>query len=205
MSLVMPKETGGDFEITPAGTFPATCYRVIDIGTQQVEYQGKIKHQHKIMLSWELTDEKMPDGRPFSVHKRYTLSSSEKSSLRQDLESWRGVPFTEEDFGKFDLGNLLGKSCLMGIVHETKNGKTYSNISSILRLAKGMSVPPLENPTVRFDMSSFDQAVYDSLSESLRTVIAKSPEYQELKGGNRFENQVADDNSDPLEPEPLQF
>ena len=182
MSLLMPKDSNHDFESVPAGTFIATCYRVIDIGTQQIEWAGKVKRQKKILLSWELTEEKMTDGLPFSIHKRYTLSSSDKAALRIDLESWRGVPFKDEDFGSFDIGNLLGKSCLMGVVQETKNGKTYSNISSILRLHKGMTPQPLVNQTVRFDLSNFDQTVYESFSDNLRLTISKSPEYQELKG-----------------------
>jgi hypothetical protein len=32
---------GGDFEQAPAGTHMARCVRIIDIGTQFGEYQGK--------------------------------------------------------------------------------------------------------------------------------------------------------------------
>jgi len=191
---MLPKDSGPDFELTPAGTHIATCYRVIDIGTQQVEWEGKTKRQYKILLSWELTDELMKEGenagKPFTVHKRYTLSSSSKSSLRQDLEAWRGVPFRESDFGTFDISILLGKSCMLGIVHETRDGKTYANLSSILRLPKGMEAKKLVNPQIRFDLTEFKQDVYDSLTEGLKAVIAKSPEYQELKGGNQLEESL---------------
>ena len=176
MSLTMPKETGGEFELAPADTHVATCYRVIDIGTQKVEFQGEVKFQHKVIISWEL-DAVMTDGRPFSIHKRYTLSSHEKANMRQDLESWRGVPFTPEEMGSFKLANLLGKSCLLGIVHTTKNGKTYSNISSIMKLPKGMTPPPLVNPLIELDLSEFNPEIYASLSQGLRETIALSPEY----------------------------
>lgn len=199
MSLTLPKNSGKEFETAPSGTFPATCYRLIDLGTQQIEWQGKIKRQPKIMLSWELSDEMMSDGKPFSIHKRYTLSSSDKSSLRKDLEAWRGVAFTDSDFGTFDIGVLLGKSCLLGIVHEAKDGNTYANISSLLRLPKNMPAPVLVNPITRFDLSNFSQHVFDGLSESLQAVIAKSPEYQALKGGHRVESHTADD-AMPEEP-----
>ena len=74
-----PNSGGGNFEPPPAGTHRAICYRVIDLGTQQSEYQGQTKHQRKIMLSWELVDERMPASgdypeRPFTIHQRYTLS-----------------------------------------------------------------------------------------------------------------------------------
>jgi|SRR5579859_2509293 len=200
MSLVMPKE-GGDFELVPAGSFIATCYRVIDLGTQQYEYQGVTKRSKKLMISWELTEEKMKDGRPFSIHKNYNLSSSKKATLRIDLEAWRGVPFTEADFGSFDVSKLLGKSCFIGVVHTKSGDNQYANISSILRLPKGMDALPLVNDKVQFDLDDFDQMIYDSLSESLRAKIAKSPEYQELKGGHVGEpNTVNDSGHEPNHP-----
>ncbi len=161
----------------------ATCYRIVDLGTQKVEWQGSIKLQPKIIVSWEL-DALTGDGRPFSVHKRYTFSSHEKANMRQDFESWRGVPFTEEDLGKFRISNLLGKSCLIGIVHNTKNGKTYANISSIMKLPKGMTPPALVNPMVEFDLEEFDQSVYSGLSQSLQQTISLSPEYARAVGSD---------------------
>lgn len=193
MSLVLPKDQGADFELCPSGTFIATCYRVIDLGTQQIDWKGTIKHQKKINLSWELTEEKMDDGRPFTINKRYTLSSSDKANLRIDLESWRGVPFKDEDFGNFDIGNLLGKSCLLGIIHNHKDGKTFCNISSILRVPKSMPVPELVNPIVRFDLSNFDKTVYEAFSNNLKATIAKSPEYADLMGLNKHTENTAEE------------
>ena len=62
-----------DFKDPPEGTHPARCYRVIDLGTQEVDFQGQIKHQRKVLVSWELQcEERMDDGRPFSIGKKYT-------------------------------------------------------------------------------------------------------------------------------------
>ena len=189
MALVLPAESQGEFEIPPADTHVATCYRIVDLGTQKIEWQGEVKFQHKIMLSWEL-DAKMKDGRPFSIHKRYTYSSHKKSTFRQDLEAWRGVPFSQEDMGKFKLSNLLGKSCLIGIVHTKKDGETYSNISSIMKLPKGMTPPALVNPLVEFDLDEFNLDIYHSLSQNLQNTIAKSPEYARARGAGTHEEGV---------------
>lgn len=194
MSLTLPKETGGDFELPPADTHVATCYRVVDKGTQKIEWQGQVKFQHKILISWEL-DALMQDGKPFSVHKSYTFSSHEKATMRQDLESWRGVPFTPEDMGNFKLANLLGKSCLIGIVHTNKNGKNYANISSIMKLPKGMTPPALVNQLVEFDLGDFKADTYASFSQGLRETIALSPEYQQAIRGK---SPTQTTNDDPL-------
>jgi hypothetical protein len=178
MSLGLPKSR--QFELPPADSHIATGYRVIDLGTQQSEFQGKVKRLHKILISWEL-DVLMTEGenagKPFTMHKRYTYTMGEKGSLRPHLEAWRGRPFTEEELNEFKLNKLLGAPCLMGIIHTKKDGNTYANISSIMKLPKGMTAPPLVNPTVDFDLNEFDQAVYDSFSEGLKETIAKSPEY----------------------------
>lgn len=180
--MYLPQNTGGDFTPPPPGTHLAICYRVIDLGTQQVEWKGQHKEQRKIMLSWELPDEHMEDGQPFSVHQRYTFSSSEKAVLRAHLEAWRGVPFKDSDFGPggFDIRNILGKPCLLTIVHEHKNGKTYANIKAVAKPMKNTVVPKLTNATVFLSLAEFDAGVYEGLSQGLKDIIAKSPEFQAL-------------------------
>lgn len=192
MAVILPKDESKDFELIPSGSHVGICYRVIDLGTQMIEYQGSRKQQRKIMLSWEFPEERMSDDRPFSIHKRYTLSSSSKSTLRKDLEAWRGVAFSDADFGSFDIGVLLGKPCLLGIVHNTKDGTTYANISSLMRLPKSMNVPSLVNETIYFSLNEFKQAEFEKLSDNLKAIIARSPEYQELMGANKTDYHVND-------------
>lgn len=183
--MKMPANEGGDFTPPPAGTFLAVSYRLIDLGTQEVTFQGQTKHQHKIMISWELPEEKMQDGQPFSVHRRYTYSSSEKATLRNDLQAWRGRAFQDSDFGgpnAFDIKNILGKGCMLGIVHSVRDGKTYANISNVLALPKGTKAPPPVNKIVYLSLEpgAFDRAAFDGLSDGLKGVIMKSPEWAEL-------------------------
>lgn len=185
MSLTMPEpSSGGDFTPPPEGTHPARCYRVVDLGTQRVEHKGEVKHQHKILISWEMPTELMDDDRPFTIHKRYTYSSHEKSNLRKDLEAWRGQRFQDSDFGPngFHLRNLLGVGCLVIVVHNTNGGTTYGNLGGVARLPKGMEVAQPVNPEVllSLDKAEFDRAIYDTLSDGLKATIALSPEYQEL-------------------------
>jgi hypothetical protein len=186
----LPKPTeGGDFVLPPEGTHPALLYRLIDLGTQITTYKGEQKIAHQILLGWELKGDEtiMEDGRPMSMHKRYTWSMHEKASLRKALEAWRGAKFQEKDFGPggFDTRNLIGKSCLLSIVHEEKGDKTYANIVSVSKLPKGMTAGSLINDAVYLWLSpeGFDKAVFEKLSDSLKATIAKSPEYQDLIGG----------------------
>ena len=192
MHLPAPNDT--QFEMPPAGTFLGVCYRIIDLGTQDTTFKGQPKKQHKILISWELPDEKMADGRPFTISQRYTWSMSEKASLRADLESWRGVPFTDRDFGSdgFDIRNIIGKACLLTIVHTEKNasGKQYANIKSIARLMKGMEAPKStanEQAYLWLSEARWEPAVFHKLSDGMKQAIMSSPEYKALVNGHHDE------------------
>ena len=187
--MYLPKNNHGDFTPPPSGTHPAICYRVIDLGTQKVEWKGQIKFQRKVLLSWELPTERMDDDRPFTISQRYTFSTHEKARLRQDLESWRGKRFTEADFGEggFDIKNILSKPCLLSIVHnEKEGGGVYANIHSVGAFPKGMEVSPQTNPSLYLALmpDRFDNSVFGELSDGLKETIRNSPEYQQLLEGN---------------------
>jgi hypothetical protein len=176
----MPKNEGGEFELVPEGTHLATCYRVIDLGTQETTFDGQKSTKRQVMISWELPKELMKDGRPFSAHKTFTLSSHEKSGLRKTLEGWRGQKFTDEELGSFDIGVLIGKPALVSLVHAPgKDGAIYSNIAGVTRVMKGMTAEPLVNVPVHLDLDKFDVKEYGKISDNLRAKIAKSPEYFE--------------------------
>ena len=186
MPEFLPADTGKDFELPPTGTHPAICYRIIDMGTQQVEFQGAVKYQRKVLISWELAHEKMADGRPFTISKKYTWSTHEKAALRKDLESWRGRKFGAEDFGLggFSMKKLLGVPALLGVVHNFNNGREYANIVAVLAAAKGQVTHKATNPLLFFDLEKFDRVVFDSLSDGMKAAIMKAPEYAAaLNGG----------------------
>lgn len=175
------KGGGGNYERPKAGSYIGTCIRVIALGTQEGEYQGKKNIYPKVEIVWELS-EKMKDGKPFVVKKKYTVSLADKAALRADLESWRGKAFTQDEIESFDEKKILGKSCILALV-DSDDGK-YTNVKSISPLMAGMSAPERVNPLVSFslDEGEFDQKVFDSLSDYLKGQITNSPEWKALKG-----------------------
>jgi hypothetical protein len=193
MSTLPMPTAGGDFEPCPAGTYPAVCYRVIDLGRQTTDYQGQQKIQHKVLLSWEIVDDeaRMTDGRPYTISSRYTWSMHEKAALRKDLEAWRGVAFTDADFGEngFNIKKLIGAPCLLTLVEQEKAGKRYTNIASIAKLPRQMqgSVAALVNPTAYLWLTKplFDAAVFAELSDNLKATIMKSPEFAEATASSK--------------------
>lgn len=207
--MYVPEPKGGDFEIAPAGTHVATCFRFIDLGTQMVDYQGESKTQRKVLLSWELSNEKLANGefagQPFTMGKKYTWSMSEKATLRKDLESWRSRAFVDADFKgdkRFNIRNVVGAPCLLSISHDERDGKTYANIKAITSLPKGMAKPEPINKPVYFSLEKefFDNATLDSLSDKLKETIKASPEYLELVAGRGIADQHNDTSDMELDP-----
>lgn len=182
MSFIVKESGGGtEFASAPAGAHVARCYRIVDLGTQEKVWQGNVKKVKQVMISWELPDALIPDGKlagqPFSVSERFTASLSEKSRLRAVLESWRGRKFTAEELEGFDLQNILGKPCFINLVQAEKGGKTYSNIASIMPLPNGMPAKGQVNDSFMFSLGNFDIDVFSKLSPRLQETIKKSPEY----------------------------
>lgn len=175
---------GGDFEQPPIGSHAARCVKVIDIGTQKGEYQGQPTYKRQVIIAWELPTELISTGdfkgKPFLVSKFYTASLSEKANLRKDLANWRGRDFTAEELSGFDSKNILGKACMLSVIH---NDKKKARVSGVMQIPKGLPVPDQVNETVFFSLENFDQKVYDSLSDGYKRMIELSPEYQHLKHG----------------------
>jgi hypothetical protein len=157
MAIIAKADNGSGFTPIPEGVHSAICYAIIDLGMHYSEKFGKTSH--KALIMWELPDEKIEiDGeeKPRAISKEYTLSLSEKANLRKDLQAWRGKAFTDEELSGFDLQNVLGKGCQLQVIHTEANGKTYSNIVSIMGLPKDMKLDEPYNPITYFDLDSPD-------------------------------------------------
>ena len=178
-------DTGsGDFEQPPIGTHVGRCVKMIDIGTQRGEYQGKATMKRQVIIGFELPNELMSDGdyagKPFTVSKFYTASLSEKANLRKDLANWRGRDFTEEELRGFEAKNILGKSCMLSL---TPNEKGKVRITGVMALPKGTQVPEQINPTVYLSLETgeFNPETFEALSEGYKKLIKVSPEWAELQ------------------------
>lgn len=176
--LTVSAENSGTFELPPAGAVAARCNRVIDLGSQESVYEGKVSMKRKLLLSWELAETRA-DETPFTISRRFGLSLHENSALRAFLQAWRGRPFTDDELAGFDLRKLINAPCLLNIAHTQRNGKDYANILSISPLPKGMTAPELAAHAVLFDIDDPDASdTLETLSEGLQNTITASPEWK---------------------------
>lgn len=176
------KDTGGgDFQDAPIGTHIGICVRLIDLGTQHSEYQGEPTVRNQVLVTWELPNERMDDGKPFIVSAFLTNSLSEKATMRKWLENWRGRPFTPEELMGFDLQNILGHCCMLNVIAKP-DGKKGVKVGSVMALPKGMDKPKPESALFAFWLDEFDRAKFDELSNGIKEIIMKSDEYKAMQG-----------------------
>jgi hypothetical protein len=145
------------FDPIPAGVHQGVAYAIYDLGNQ---FSAKFeKTSHQALLIWEVPSERIEiekDGvkkdLPRVVSRTFTMSLGERANLRKMLESWRGRTFTPEELLGFDISKLIGVNGMIQVIHTTKDGKTYANVSAVLPLYKGMDKLVPENPTVVYSI-----------------------------------------------------
>lgn len=150
------KFDGGDseYEVVPVGSHKAICYKVVDAGTAEEDYQGEKSNKHKIFIFWELPEVKTQDGRPMSIFSQYTASLNEKSNLYKAAISWLNRGFTEAEKQGFDPSIFLGKGCKLEVAH-TATGR--AKVANVLTAANAFD----ENEELRQLPTVNEQVVFD--------------------------------------------
>lgn len=172
MSLLLNGNKSSSVEPMEAGVYPARVVQIIDLGRQQ-KYNYKTGEQElwddgnpkispEVRITFELPTEFVNDdpSKPRWMGKDYTVSTHQMAALTKLLQA------TDPTIKSLD--KLIGLP-LMVEVGMTSGGK--NKVAGVSKLMKGMEVPELINPPVIFDVSSFDQEVYETLPPFVRDKI----------------------------------
>jgi hypothetical protein len=211
MGLIAKAEegSGGSFIPVPVGMHLARCYRIIDLGTQESTYKGEVTARPRVLFQFEVHSEDnqgnpllTTSGDPMTVAKTFTRSLAEKATLRRDLETWRGKPFTKEETRGFELKNVLGQWAMINVSENESNGKVYTNIANINPVPatiKKNGLPEGKNELKIFFIEEADMDLFESFSDYLKDKIRKSPEWERLHGGPSAGNFAPGANFDDME------
>ena len=148
------------------------------MGTHNETYEGETKKRHSVFLYWEL-DEKMSDGKPFSIMKQYTLSLNEKSALFLHLCSWRNKKFTDDELKGFDLTNILGCTCELEVEY-TSGGNP--KVTAVYHPEGGVKKVATTNEQIAFDVDE-----YAKDNKDMCDVFVNLPEWVQNKIDESFE------------------
>jgi hypothetical protein len=168
------------YELPPEGPFAARLFSIIDFGKQETPFGAK----RQAYLGFEIA-EKSENGELHTVSKRYTWSLHEKSAFRPVAEALLDRKFTghELKYG-FDVGSLVGGTCLVTIEHKPKKSGDgmRADIKSVSRLPKSMTAPPPMNAKRLLWLvgNGWSNKLFGELPEWMQKTIEASPEYQHL-------------------------
>lgn len=172
-------------KLAPTGTHRAVLYKLINLGTLNVEWDGEPKKSHKIRLGWELSDEEIEyekDGetikKPFVVDRKFTFSLGDNAHLTPIVEGMIGKPLFDKEKAEFDIETLLGMSCLITIVHDEYNGNKFAKVTNATLLPKGMEKPTQVNENLILDVRKMSREEIDELPEFIANDMKSSDEYR---------------------------
>lgn len=165
------------YKQVPVGTHTGICYMIVDIGTQEVDFEGTTSQKRQVIIGWETPDEltdATPEypAKPLSVMKTYTLTFGKKAALLKDYAAWTKEPEPK----KFVLDKLLGTGCNLA-VGATSGGN--AKVVGVTALKATEKVPPLSRGTILYDLRKPDELEYVKLPEFIKEKIAASPEYRQ--------------------------
>jgi len=108
------------------GPIKAVLVDITELKTRMTQYGNK--EEFRLVFETEAMDEE--NDRRFCIWSRgYTPSLNEKAALRKDLKKMMGRDLTQLELDEFDMESLIGHGVKLIIQHETKDDRTYANIS----------------------------------------------------------------------------
>lgn len=176
---IMLSAKSGKVPVATQGTHVCILSTIVDLGVQESRYGSQPKRE--IFLGFEVTDEfnqwsdrDGPRREPKRVSTTVTASLTSKAKLREFVEGILGSRLSDAEVREFDVvGLVLGKPCLVNVVHNESNGNTYANIGGITPLPKTMAAPEVRGQLIAYSPEAHDPATWDLLPKFLQEKIAK--------------------------------
>jgi hypothetical protein len=160
------------FQLPEEGVHQAAPTGLYALGTQTSDLYGSYK---KILITYELLDDPMDSGEPFTISKIYTRSFSPKSTLHNDMAKILGLKELGE---KVDISSILGKNCLIHVEITEVNGKHRTQIKGVMPLDKRTPAREPINKPILFD---FDGEIPADCPAWIKKIIQASPEWKDLE------------------------
>jgi hypothetical protein len=135
----------GEFELCPAGNYPATIIGLIDVGTHEKENDDKELYDSRQLVLVVEAQKLTTKGARFIFSKLFTWSMRDNSNWYKLVCGLTGRKFSEGE--KFDPRKVLGMACFANVTHQdsaskkTGKTKTYHNLENITQFPEGFPAP----------------------------------------------------------------
>jgi hypothetical protein len=163
----------------PAGVHIALLTQIIDWGTQADKFGGR----RKVELVFELPEElhvfnEEKGEQPFIVDRKFALTISKKSALKEALEGMTGVKIDEDEI---EMEEYLLTACQLQIAIEQDGEYENVVIQSYMQLSKSDAKRKFaaDGNVLILDLDNFDEEAFKQLPDWKQEKIKASPEYKE--------------------------
>lgn len=150
------------------------CFKLVDVGTQIGMYDFKPTRNEKIIAYYE-----MPDGKV--ITKIYTKSLHTLATLRKDLESWKGTPFSQAELADFDLTWMLNRYCRVSVRSAGHANFGRVSVENFTALDENEDRPKPIHEVALFDLDKPDAKLYATFNQGVRNMIEKSEEWPRVR------------------------
>ena len=128
------------FAPCPEGIHSAVCVDCIDLGMKESQYGPK----RKMRITFEI-EQRMENGKPFSVSRSFTASLHAKATLSNFLSKWRGRPVGEGE--EIDFDKLIGACATLVVSHMVgETGKSFACIDAVSKPTKKLAASGAYDP-----------------------------------------------------------
>lgn len=181
-NMQLSKSEDLKFAQPKVGLTQAVVNRITDLGTQEDSYEGNVTNRHKLLIEFALpkqtTADEGEEPRMLKITRFFTASLHPKGALKPFIEGMTGKAVDEESFNTADL---IGLNCMVNIMEYTKlNNDKGTKIASVSPLMEGVDPVPAPDG-IDFSLDTFDVEQFNNLSEGIRNMISKSPEFNKIK------------------------
>jgi hypothetical protein len=220
------KEKNENLQLVPMGMHPAIIYGVVNVGTQDGEWQGKATSSNKLkvliefpqhrQLFWK--EDTVPTPSALIMDFNYSVSKNKKTGKKSNLliliESLYG-PLQESQYLNFDISQLATMKVFANVLHYVKlDGTTGAKITNLAPFNANMVDPnsiQLTNEVQIYSVQmGYECMSFAKLSYFYRNLIKDSHEGKAhiAKGGrftklNEAGEMIIDDGSDNYTAAPM--
>jgi len=181
--IQMVPDESRTYEPAPAGTHVARCVTFIQLGTQKTEFNGiPGRDRMKIVIGWELPEEltvfnEQKGEQPYCIQNVYNFVLGEKSTYKIHFEGWTGGRINRD----FNPLSMVGKSCLLTIVHNPKKSdpsQITAKVAGIAALTKSQVCPAQLSKTKVLVFARWKEELFNNQPDWIKKAIEASPEYK---------------------------
>jgi hypothetical protein len=130
---IIARKPKSNYAPAPEGQQHAVCCDVVDLGMVTLKGYEEKGPAHRIEIRWQTEARDPQEDKRFMVRRNYKVSLHEKAALRQMLESWLDMAFTDaEAEGGFDVETLVGRNAKLTIKHKIiPDGRVFANVYKV--------------------------------------------------------------------------